>query len=503
MRNRLPFDYLNYNQVTNTVPFTYRDGVTFLDILNAIHLKLRDEIIPTLIRTDNELAAKWVEINNNFKKITEQWTKELDKLDPNEVRRQLDEVDIPGIRADFGAFQVLVNSIVDKYKNDMTNAVNKAKADLEQSERDFTDDLNNKAEQHKNYLDNQAEQHKNYLDGKYNEIDARNVLLGNEQVKIRDDVQKAFEALNVNFLPRDNDIVFIGDSYGTGCREGGPYGRPMGDLIVERMNTDGSQKWKAHNYCADNAGYFVPGRIGPNFSGQFDQAMASGNVKNLRIVGIIGGLNDRGRDVSGDTQRLIQRIKELHPGVKVVVFPLWHWGRLANDYWTTLDSICRGALFAGAIIDPASLYINMDQRKSEWSGIHPGDNLTWNYAKAFVTLLSGGSLSRSIRMGMTGDTLLTHYHGSVAATLNQVSIEVSGNFPSSQPSEPAFGYLPLEVFAPNYTLYIPTMGGSGSNSFITVINKEARVWGRGRLDNQNTGDYFQMTASWHLGMPDD
>lgn len=367
MRNRLPFDYLNYNQVTNTVPFTYRDGVTFLDILNTIHLKLKDEIIPSLLRIDNELAAKWVEINNNFKKITEQWSKELDKLDPTEVRRQLDEADIPRIRADFSAFQTLINSVVDEYKNDMIVAVNKAKDDLEKSERDFTNDLNNK-----------AEQHKNYLDGKYNEIDAKNVVIGNEQTKIRDDVQKAFDALNVNFLPRDNDIVFIGDSYGTGCREGGPYGRPMGDLIVERMNTDGLQKWKAHNYCADNSGYFVPGRIGPNFTGQFDQAMSSGNVKNLRIVGILGGLNDRGRDVSGDCQRLIQRIKELHPGVKVIVFPMWHWGRLAYDYWTTLDSICKGALFSGAIIDPASLYINMDQLKTKWSGIHPGDNLTWN-----------------------------------------------------------------------------------------------------------------------------
>lgn len=499
MVDKLYFRRLFYrNGVTNTTPFTYRDGVTFLEILQEIKCKIVKEILPSIEGLDEELKEQINRINDNFEALDRQWTEQLDSVDAALIQEMVN-----GMRSDMTDLESGVNAVVAA-----VNADNAAmRSEMSQLSTTLTDRVN--------AVETSSTAALNTFRGEYNtwknsvtsnlssinnKITTTNNAINTKDAAVRSDIVEALKTVNLNFPKASNTLLVLGDSYGTGCQENGtPYITPMGEIIRSYLQADSNgQTWTVKNMCVDNSGYYTPGQS-KNFVQQLQQAIADG-VSNVKICVILGGRNDRGRNVRSDVNQCCNQIRSAFPGVKIIVFPMWSWERLDYDYKRTFESIYEGAKNARAMYDEGSLFVNMGEAKASWSGVHPSDNLTRNFARGVVKLIYGGTISTTIRKGLVGETLMGNFHASVTANLTHINLEVAGNFPHNAMTEPEFGRLPELSWAPNRTLYLPTMGGSGANSFITVITPEGRIFGRGQLSNQNAGDYMQLITSWHIGM---
>ena len=298
-------------------------------------------------------------------------------------------------------------------------------------------------------------------------------------------------------LPRT--VLTIGDSYGTGCQEGGaPYITPMGDLIAELLNKrDGAGHWAARNYCVDNSGYMVAGRDA-NFVTMAERAKQQG-VADVDAVIIVGGRNDRGANVTEAVVGCVARIRELYPNAKVVCLPLWSWERLDADYYVTLTSILYGAAKVGAVCDEGSVLLCSSWPRSEWSGVHPGLGVARVFAGAAVALLSGGSLIRSHTMEVSAGTSLNKRHARLSYDLSGVRLEISGNLSTANPVQPLFGRLPQPIVTPGRVLYVYGMSQSGAGSGLCMVGVDGDIKGRETFTGE-AGSYMQLVVSWPHGM---
>ena len=489
MIDRLVFRDIFYrNGLTNTTPFTYRDGVTYLDILEEIKWKILNEIKPSIENMDKEVRDKFAIVQANFEELDKQWTEQLNNLDPDDVRAKIDTLraDVESIIANLGntyatdaeleSARLTITQSVESIKNTLAGQIADEKSARESADSQITTSISD--------LQTDMTQR----------VNTTNSLVS----ALTDNVRKSILALGGNFLAADNEILFIGDSYGTGCQEGGvPYVKPIGDIVASEMSTP-HQRWIARNYCVDESGYVTVGKS-RNFGGQFDQAVNDG--VNPKIVCIVGGRNDRGNDVFGPAYDLIMRIKTQFPGVKVVCFPLWSWEKLTHDYYVTLNSIVYAASVTGAIFDRGSLYLGVPHDQSQWSGVHPSLTLTYFFARAITSLIDGGTLNRTHRFKATGDQYATSYWFSGVQHLDTVTINLSANLGTV--ARPVLGRIPTPVLCPNRDLYLTGMGGGGRSIaplfFWIKSDGEMSVYPDQPTQGVN-GDYIQLQATYNLGM---
>lgn len=493
MVDKLFFRNIFYRRgLTNTTPFTYRDGITFLDILEEIKSKIVNEIIPSIGNLDEENKKQFDAIQSNFVELDKQWTEQLNNLDLNDVRAQIAATRLDTLRADV---ESMVANLGNTYATDAE--LESARATITQSVESIKNTLAAQIADEKSARESADSQITTSISGLQNDMTQRVNTVNSSVNTLTDNIRKSILALGGNFLAADNEILFIGDSYGTGCQEGGvPYVKPIGDIVASEMSTP-HQKWIARNYCVDESGYVTVGKS-RNFGGQFDKAVNDG--VNPKIVCIIGGRNDRGNDVYGAAFDLIIRIKTQFPGVKVVCFPLWSWEKLTHDYYVTLTSIVRAASMTGAVFDGGSLYLGVPHAQSQWSGVHPSLTIAYFFARAITSLIDGGTLNRTHYFKAAGDQYTASYWFSGVQHMDTVTINLSANLGSV--SSPVLGRLPTPVLYPNSDLYMFGLGGGGRSVapllFWIKGDGEMSVYPDQPTQRVN-GDYIQLQATYQLG----
>lgn len=295
--------------------------------------------------------------------------------------------------------------------------------------------------------------------------------------------------------------LFLGDSYGTGCQEGGnPYITPLGDWATALLNVrDGDGTWIARNYCVDNSGYVTAGRDA-NFGTMAQRASTQVDASKVRLVSIIGGRNDRGADVSGAVKTTIDKIHQLFPRAKIICYPLWCHERLGPDYQTTLWSVAAGAAEKGVACDLNALFMAAGYPPEQWSGVHPSEQITRLFAGGLVAIDSGGSVPGSFATYLQPGSGARDHHYRVSIDQGGCRLECSGHINGDAPNQPLFARFRSQLFTPGRTLYIVSMGASGWKVFTAVVHKDGRIFGRETLTDWHDGDYFQVVASWPHGI---
>ena len=83
--SRLIYRYFQNRSLSQVTPFTYKDGVTYLALLRELMEKV-GELVELSTAMGLELGDLSSHINTQFKTIVDQFTRQLDNLDPDQVR---------------------------------------------------------------------------------------------------------------------------------------------------------------------------------------------------------------------------------------------------------------------------------------------------------------------------------------------------------------------------------------------------------------------------------
>ena len=218
MIDKLVFRDIFYrNGLTNTTPFTYRDGVTYLDILEEIKWKILNEIKPSIENMDEEVRDKFAIVQANFEELDKQWTQQLNSLDPTAVRAYVEGLGIPGIRDDFNAFRTSLNSSVDDRFNNINGSL--------QSVNQLIEALNTLTATHTSQIATHTSQIDS-INSNFNNHHTRHEFGGNDELTIN--IKQVKDLTRSNILNRLSSgyfkCVFLGDSHTNDGSLEGPNG---------------------------------------------------------------------------------------------------------------------------------------------------------------------------------------------------------------------------------------------------------------------------------------
>lgn len=115
----IDFPPIPIRPVTEVTPFTYRDGFTYMSILNQLVEWIRDKIVPKLGEIDAELAAYINDVNTRIQAIIDELNNALATLDPEHVSELVASLEprIVAIQSDLSTFKSQYIQFVNDYND--------------------------------------------------------------------------------------------------------------------------------------------------------------------------------------------------------------------------------------------------------------------------------------------------------------------------------------------------------------------------------------------------
>lgn len=110
MKEFIHFPPIPIRPVTEVTPFTYRDGFTYLSILNQVVEWIRDKIVPKLSELDEVQAAYIEDVNKRIQDIVNELNETLATLDPDHVKEL-----VKGLEPRIKALEDDLKALADEY----------------------------------------------------------------------------------------------------------------------------------------------------------------------------------------------------------------------------------------------------------------------------------------------------------------------------------------------------------------------------------------------------
>ena len=136
-----------------------------------------------------------------------------------------------------------------------------------------------------------------------------------------------FASVNQELAKKENsltELVFIGDSFGTGYQPSGSYlANNIAKLIANMLNLN------LHNYSSNASGFTVTGDGGLNFNDLATNAISDSSYDHSKVkyVVVLGGINDVNNNPSGDVYnasgQLALKLHNAFPSAEIIFIPNW------------------------------------------------------------------------------------------------------------------------------------------------------------------------------------
>lgn len=192
------------------------------------------------------------------------------------------------------------------------------------------------------------------------------------------------------------DIVFIGDSYGTGYQpSGGALSNNIPVLTAQYLGLT------LHNFCNNASGYITIGDGGLSFgtieTNAYNDSVANDYNDKVKYVVVMGGRNDSSTTTGFESsaEAVLQAAKEHFPTAKVCALYMWDAYRRPNDNqianFRSLMSVCNrnGILTDSKSIEWGLLEIFMFAGDNG-TDIHPNGTGCEFFAGCIAQVLTGG-----------------------------------------------------------------------------------------------------------------
>lgn len=394
--------------VPTSVPFTYRDGLTMLQLIERLKHNL-----DTLQEYVNGV------MDNVNKALEDQTTQNQDTLDraqqaaqdaADAIRRAQDALNqYQNIVDNVNTATTTANAAIDRLEalgvtdpktaTELKNAIQQTATDLTAlakrvttTEGDITDlkskitDLKSKDTEIENNLTDTTslvQTNKTDIAGIKANLNALHADSTANAATLYNTVQESSRVLGVNqpFMSRgSNTIVTFGDSYADATNT-----RSWAYMLAQKLG------WTLHNYAVAGAGYIAPNTT---YMSEFLRAQkdTSYSHDDVSLV-IIGGSRNSNDQYSGNlktaAQELFQAVSAEYPNARIIAIPLLWDKTPESGYWRyNAASIAEAAILAGIESVPWAWTWNLGREDAfDGEDIHPnevGTNVIVNYIMRYM-----------------------------------------------------------------------------------------------------------------------
>lgn len=374
--------------MNNITPLTYRDGITYLKMLEALSAWVQNTVA---VEFQDALEAAFNDFEAGIKNAEDTIIE-----NKNEWQALFD---------DFMAFVVVrLEGLNDQaVANNIDNTVTETHKALD---RIYTTQethiaaltaVNTELLRLKSVDDAQGitlNTHKTEIDANKTEIDANKASANANFAATNGRIAEIERIHGVKPV----DVIFIGDSYFTGYQPlPTAYIKSVPTMVVERLNNEGLLTYVSRNYSGNAGGYDSSGGTPYNtyYQTQVDAAIAA-NHSNCRLIIFGGGRNDSnsGKDVYTKAKGMYAQMRAKYPMAKIIVAPLWDNTKFTANQLKTFKSILKAATDSACSVDVNSLWIGGLTVDSEWidSVPHPKLMVAEMMGAAIYSMIKGTKL---------------------------------------------------------------------------------------------------------------
>lgn len=228
------------------------------------------------------------------------------------------------------------------------------------------------------------------------------------------------------------DIVFIGDSYGTGYQPtGGALSNNIPVLAAQYLGLT------LHNFSNNASGYITVGDNSKDFADLVDDAY-NDSVTNdyngkVKFVVIMGGRNDSTTTTGFDSscRAVLTDVKEKFPSAQVAAFYLWDAYRRPNDNQiTNFRALMKACGSLGVLTDSTSLNWGLLEifmySGTNGTDIHPNGAGCEHLAGCIAQVLTGGNPDQSRVYTLDKDSV-RYYKNGHHAIIQFNGLNLTGN----------------------------------------------------------------------------